>query len=108
MAEKLVDVNGNEVKQVSIPVLKYEDYVFSFHKMLDEHMVKFEKGKNTKPSEVVTENRSAYKELRDLTTIILAALCEARKGPEHLDKFLKNIKLVIRDLNGKQFYPEEK
>lgn len=103
---KLVDTKGNEVKQTTIPVLRIKDFVFSFYKMQEEDLVKLEKGKLVKPAEVIREMRAMQRENRDFMTALAVLIVSAIDGSDNLKEFVEEMKLVIKDLNGKQFYPK--
>jgi siroheme synthase len=94
-------------KEKTIPVLKIKDYVFSFYKMSEEDLVKLEKGSPVKPLDVIKEMRAMQRENRDFMTVLAVLLASATKGEESLKEVINQMKLVIKDLNGKQFFPFE-
>jgi hypothetical protein len=103
--KKVVDASGKEVKHTSIPVIKIRDFIFSFYKMQEEDFVKIEKGKPIKPLDVIKEMRAMQRENRDFLTALAMLIVSSIEGPKHLDEIAKEMKLVIKDLQGKQYYP---
>ena len=96
-----------KIETKKIPVLKIEDFVFSFYKMQEDDLVKVEKGTPIKPLSVIKEMRAMQKENRDMMTALAILIASMTKGPDNLKERLNGMKLVINDMNGKQFFPFE-
>jgi len=103
----VVDAKGQEIKEKTIPVLKIKDFVFSFYKMTEDDFVKLEKGNPIKPLDVIKEMRAMQRENRDFLTALAMLIASATKGEDNLKDVINEMKLVIKDLNGKQFFPFE-
>ena len=100
----LVGPNGQPVETRTIPIVKYNEFIFPMHMVEKEEIVQLS-DKGIKPSDIIKELRATAREMRHRFTVIAAGLVvAAQKGPEELDKFLSSIGLVITDAKGQKFF----
>jgi len=99
----LVGPNGEPVKTVNIPVVKFEDFVFPMHMVEREELINVgEEG--VKPSEIIRELRAVTREMRHRFTILATGMVVASRTDKELKNFLDSIGLVITDAKSKTFF----
>ena len=103
----LVDAKGEEVKKISIPVIKYKDFVFPITTVTPEYQNYIGPDGQVRPLDIIKELRMALDEMRNKFTVLSVGLAIAAKSNPEVDEYLTTIGLVLEDLNKKRFYPAE-
>ncbi|RLC98732.1 MAG: hypothetical protein DRI46_10800 [Chloroflexi bacterium] len=93
-------------KTKKVPVVRYKDFTFPVDFVRPEEVVDISKN-SMKPIEFITELRATQRELRDRSTIMLAAFAALANGDD-LKEFLDSIGLVVDDFHGKRLFGPEK
>ena len=103
----LVDSDGENLKKVSIPVIKYKDFVFPITTVTPEYQNYLGPKGEVRPLDIIKELRMVLDEMRNKFTILSVGLAIAAKTNPEVNEYLTTIGLVLEDLNNKRFYPAE-
>jgi hypothetical protein len=101
---QLVDSQGREIKQVTMPVIKIGEHTFAFDTVRAEEKVDLDSEKGVRPGDIVKELRALEREVSHRFTLLAAALAAATKGIDNLEEFLTGLGLEVVDIQGKKFY----
>lgn len=103
----LIGTDGEEVKKISIPVVKYKDFVFPITTVTPEFQNYIGPKGEVAPISIIKELRLSIDEMRNKFTLLSIGLAVMSKTNPELKVYLETIGLVLADLNQKQFFPFE-
>jgi len=96
----------NELKQISIPVVKFKDFQFPYRRVVEEELVMLsEDTKEINPIDILKEMRAHRRELSDQISLVFAVL--SRIDNPDVKELLGSLGLIISDVHKRQFYPTE-
>lgn len=103
----LVDNSGEEVKKISIPVVKFRDFVFPITTVTPEYQNYVGSEGGVRPIDIVREVRMTLDEMRNKFTVLSVGLAVIAETNPDVKDYLNEIGLVLEDLNKKRFFPAE-
>jgi hypothetical protein len=101
----ITDQDGTEMRKISIPVVKYKEFVFPVTTVTPEFQNYIGPKGEVRPLDIIKELRLSIDEMRNKFSLLSSAIAlVAKTNPEVLE-FLTTIGLTLSDLNNKQFFP---